>query len=52
MNECLIRELSVLKAGDLNAKHMDWNSRLTTARGSLLRDYANLLDNPEFTQME
>jgi hypothetical protein len=27
-------------AGDLNAKHTDWNSRLTTARGSLLRDYA------------
>jgi hypothetical protein len=28
-------------AGDLNAKHKDWNSRLTTARGSLLRDYAD-----------
>jgi hypothetical protein len=27
-------------AGDLNAKHTDWNSSLTTARGSLLRDYA------------
>jgi hypothetical protein len=28
-------------AGDLNAKHKDWNSRLTTARGLLLRDYAD-----------
>jgi hypothetical protein len=26
-------------AGELNAKHKDWNSRLTTARGSLLRYY-------------
>jgi hypothetical protein len=24
-----------------NAKHKDWKSRLTTARGSLLRDYAD-----------
>jgi hypothetical protein len=30
---------SVLLAGDLNAKHTDWNSRLTTDRGSLLRYY-------------
>jgi hypothetical protein len=28
-------------AGDLNAKHTDWNSRLITTRGALLRDYAN-----------
>jgi hypothetical protein len=28
-------------AGDLNLKKTDWNPRLTTARGSLLRDYAN-----------
>jgi hypothetical protein len=28
-------------AGDLNAKHMDWNSRLTTAKGLFLRGYAN-----------
>jgi hypothetical protein len=27
-------------AGDLNAKHMDWNSQLNTRRGKLLRDYA------------
>jgi hypothetical protein len=31
----------VLLAGDLNAKHVDWNSRLTTRRGKLLRDYAD-----------
>jgi hypothetical protein len=30
-----------LMAGDLNAKHLDWNSRLSTRRGKLLRDYAN-----------
>jgi hypothetical protein len=34
------RGIPVLMAGDLNAIHKDWNSRLTTARGSLLRDYA------------
>ena len=28
-------------AGDLNAKHVDWNSRLNTRRGKLLRDYAD-----------
>jgi endonuclease/exonuclease/phosphatase family metal-dependent hydrolase len=33
--------LPVLIAGDLNAKHVDWNSRLTTTRGRLLRDYAD-----------
>ena len=27
--------------GDLNAKHVDWNSRLTTRRGKLIRDYAD-----------
>jgi hypothetical protein len=28
-------------AGDPNAKHMDWNSRLSTRRGKLLRAYAD-----------
>jgi endonuclease/exonuclease/phosphatase family metal-dependent hydrolase len=28
-------------AGDLNAKHVDWNSRLTKTRAKLLRDYAS-----------
>jgi hypothetical protein len=41
MTECLSEGFSVLMAGDLNAKHTDWNSRLITARGSLLRDYTN-----------
>jgi hypothetical protein len=27
-------------AGDINAKHVDWNSRMTTRRGKHLRDYA------------
>jgi endonuclease/exonuclease/phosphatase family metal-dependent hydrolase len=33
--------MPVLMAGDLNAKHVDWNSRLTTRRGKLIRDYAD-----------
>jgi hypothetical protein len=41
LNECLSGGLPVLMAGDLNAKHTDWNSRLITTRGALLRDYAN-----------
>jgi exonuclease III len=38
LSERLSGGFPVLLAGDLNAKHTDWNSRLTTARGSLLRD--------------
>jgi hypothetical protein len=41
LTECLGGGFPVFMAGDLNAKNTDWNSRLTTARGSLLRDYAN-----------
>jgi hypothetical protein len=41
MTECLSGGIPVLMAGDINAKHKDWNSTLTTARGSLLRDYDN-----------
>jgi hypothetical protein len=33
--------LPVLMAGDLNFKHVDWNSRLTTKRGKPIRDYAD-----------
>jgi hypothetical protein len=33
--------LPVLMAGDLNAKHVDWNCRLGTRWGKLLRDYAD-----------
>jgi hypothetical protein len=39
LTECLSGGIPVLIAGDLNAKHKDWNSRLTKARASLLRDY-------------
>jgi hypothetical protein len=41
LTACLSGGLPVLMAGDLNAKHVDWNSRLTTVRGKLLRDYAD-----------
>jgi hypothetical protein len=41
LTECLSGGFPVLMAGDLNAKHTDWNSRLITARVSLLRYYAN-----------
>jgi hypothetical protein len=33
--------LPVLMASDLNAKHVDWNSRLNSIRGKLIRDYAD-----------
>jgi hypothetical protein len=38
LNGCLSGGLPVLMAVDLNAKHTDWNSRLITTRGALLRD--------------
>jgi hypothetical protein len=38
---CFGGGLPVLMAGDLNDKHMDWNSRMTTRREKLLRDYAD-----------
>ena len=41
LDACFGGGLPVLMAGDLNAKHVDWNSRLTTWRGKLLRDYAD-----------
>jgi exonuclease III len=41
LTKCLSEGSPVLIAGDLNAKHRHWNSRLTTARGSLLCDYIN-----------
>jgi hypothetical protein len=40
LSECLSGGFPVLMAGDLNAKHTDWNSSLPTVRGSFLRDYA------------
>jgi hypothetical protein len=41
LSACFGGGFPVLTAGDLNAKHVDWNSRLTTTSGKLLRDYAS-----------
>jgi hypothetical protein len=41
LTECLSWGMSVLMAGNLNAKHTDWNFRGFKARGALLRDYAD-----------
>jgi hypothetical protein len=41
LTECLSWGIHVLMAGDLKAKHTERNSRLITARCSLLRDYAD-----------
>ena len=34
ISACFGGEIPVLMAGDLNAKHVDWNSRLSTRRGN------------------
>jgi hypothetical protein len=41
LSDCLNGKLPILTAEDLNAKHVDCNSRLTMTRGRRLRDYAN-----------
>ena len=41
LTACFGRRLPVLIASDLNAKHVDWNSRMTRRQGKLLRDYAD-----------
>ena len=41
LTACFGGELPILMPGDLNAKHVDWNSRLTTIRGKLLRVYTD-----------
>ena len=41
LTACFGVGLPFLMAGDLNAKHVDWNSRLNTRRGKLLSDYAD-----------
>ena len=46
LDACFGGGLPVLMAGDLNAKHVDWNSQLSTRTGKLLRDYAD--GNPCF----
>jgi endonuclease/exonuclease/phosphatase family metal-dependent hydrolase len=51
LTECLSGGFPVLLAGDLNAKHTDWNSRLTSTTGLTLSDYANrnsLIYGPDF----
>jgi hypothetical protein len=40
--------LPVLMAGDLNAKHVDWNSRLIKTRGRHLRDFTKNLVIPVY----
>jgi hypothetical protein len=42
MTKCVSGVFPVLMAGAFNAKHIDWNSRPTTARDTILRDYANI----------
>jgi hypothetical protein len=39
--ECISEGKLVLLAGNLNAKHKDWNSRLNSPRGVLLRELAS-----------
>ena len=41
LSACFGEGLPVLMAGDINAKHVGWNWRLSTRRGKLLRDYAD-----------
>jgi hypothetical protein len=41
LTACFGGGLPVLMTGDLSAKHVDWNSRLTTRRGKPVRDYAD-----------
>ena len=41
LSACFGGGLPVLLAGDLNAKHVHWNSRLNTRWGKLLHDYAD-----------
>jgi hypothetical protein len=40
LSVCLSGGFPILMPGDINAEHTDWDSRLTTARDSLLHDYA------------
>ena len=41
LSACLGGGWPVLMAGDLNAEHVVWISRLNTRRGKLLRDYSD-----------
>jgi hypothetical protein len=48
LTACFGGGLLVMMAGDLNAKHVDWNTRLNTRRWKLLRDYADENSCPIF----
>jgi hypothetical protein len=41
LSACFGGDFPVLMAGGLNAKHVDWNSGLSTTRDKLVRDYAS-----------
>ena len=41
LTACFGWALPVFKAGDLSAKYVGWNSRLSTQQGKLLHDYAD-----------
>jgi len=41
LTACFGSRLPVLMLGNLNTKHVDWNSRLSTRRGKHPRDYAD-----------
>jgi len=41
LSACFDGGIPVLMAVDINAKHVDCNSRLSTRQGKLLRDYAD-----------
>jgi hypothetical protein len=41
LSACIGGGLPDLMAGDLNAKHMEWNSRIFTRRGRFLLDYTD-----------
>jgi len=41
LTACFGGGLAALMAGDLSAKHMDWNLRLNSRQGKLQRDYTD-----------
>lgn len=41
LSACLGGSLLIFMVGDLNATHVDWNSRLITTKGRHLCDYAD-----------
>jgi len=53
LNACFGGGLPVMMPGDLNAKHLDWKSRVNTRRGKILRYYAEekscLIFGPDYS---